>query len=191
MEGFTLPVFYLPHPARPNPHLERTREHSNDWAHRMGMLDTPTPGSGLVRDEAALAGMDYALMCAYNHPDCDGPVLDLITGWYVWVFFFDDHFMEQYEHTLAHDLPRLFGDFALDGDARDALTSDADGMKERMAGILEWHRKCVRCTEKEQRRLPGPGPLGEGVPADHAWSPSGLGASAARLAAVSRERVPH
>lgn len=99
MEAFTLPVFYLPHPARLNPHLERTREHSSDWAHRMGMLDTPTPDGGLVWDEAALAGMDYALMCAYTHPDCDGPMLDLVTDWYVWVFFFDDHFLEQYKYS--------------------------------------------------------------------------------------------
>ena len=79
MQAFELPHFYLPHPARLNPHLERAREHSMDWARRMGMLDTPTPTGGLVWDEAALAGMDYALMCAYTHPDCDGPELDLVT----------------------------------------------------------------------------------------------------------------
>lgn len=99
MEAFTLPDFYLPHPARLNPHLERTREHSTGWARRMGMLDTRAPDGGLVWDEAALAGMDYALMCAYTHPDCDGPTLDLVTDWYVWVFFFDDYFLEQYKYS--------------------------------------------------------------------------------------------
>jgi germacradienol/geosmin synthase len=43
--------------------------------------------------------MDYALMCAYTHPDCDGPTLDLITDWYVWVFFFDDHFLEHFKFS--------------------------------------------------------------------------------------------
>ncbi|WP_326821236.1 family 2 encapsulin nanocompartment cargo protein terpene cyclase [Streptosporangium sp. NBC_01756] len=103
MQAFTLPDFYMPYPARINPHLERSREHSAAWARQMGMLDSPKPGGGVVWDEAALARMDYALMCAYTHPDCDGPALDLITDWYVWVFFFDDHFLEQFKYS--RDLP--------------------------------------------------------------------------------------
>lgn len=73
MQSFALPDFYVPHPARRNPNADRTREHSTAWARRMDMLDAPTPGGGLVWDEAAPARMDYALMCAYTHPDCDGP----------------------------------------------------------------------------------------------------------------------
>ena len=38
-------------------------------------------------------------MCAYTHPDCDCPTLDLVTDWYVWVFFFDDHFLELFKRT--------------------------------------------------------------------------------------------
>ncbi|HSV66014.1 MAG TPA: family 2 encapsulin nanocompartment cargo protein terpene cyclase [Mycobacteriales bacterium] len=103
MQAFTLPDFYMPYPARLNPHLERSREHSAAWAQEMGMLDAPKPGGGVVWDDAALARMDYALMCAYTHPDCDGPTLDLITDWYVWVFFFDDHFLEHFKYS--RDLP--------------------------------------------------------------------------------------
>ncbi|GHE86723.1 germacradienol/geosmin synthase [Amycolatopsis deserti] len=99
MQAFTLPEFYVPYPARLNPNLEGTRAHSMDWARRMGMLDAPKPGGGVVWTEAALAEMDYALMCAYTHPDCAGPALDLITDWYVWVFFFDDHFLEQFKYS--------------------------------------------------------------------------------------------
>ncbi|MHA6802328.1 terpene synthase family protein [Salinifilum ghardaiensis] len=99
MDAFELPDFYLPHPARINPHCERARRHSTDWARRTGMLDAEKPGGGRVWDEAALSEMDYALMCAYTHPDCDGPMLDLITDWYVWVFFFDDDFLERFKHT--------------------------------------------------------------------------------------------
>lgn len=99
MQAFALPDFYTPYPARLNPHLERTREHSAAWARRMGMLDAPKPGGGVVWDEAALTKMDYALMCAYTHPDCDGPALDLITDWYVWVFFFDDHFLKHFKYS--------------------------------------------------------------------------------------------
>jgi germacradienol/geosmin synthase len=99
MRPFELPDFYLPYPARINPHLERARVHSTAWARRMGMLEAAKPGGGVVWDEAALAGMDYPLMCAYTHPDCDGPTLDLITDWYIWVFFFDDHFLEHFKYT--------------------------------------------------------------------------------------------
>ncbi|GAA1009732.1 germacradienol/geosmin synthase [Acrocarpospora pleiomorpha] len=99
MQAFTLPDFYVPYPARLNAHVERSRAHSMAWAKEMGMLDAPKPGGGLVWDETALARMDYALMCGYTHPDCDGPTLDLITDWYVWVFFFDDHFLEEFKHS--------------------------------------------------------------------------------------------
>ncbi|MQS36702.1 terpene synthase family protein [Streptomyces katsurahamanus] len=98
-QPFELPVFYVPHPARLNPHLEEARAHSGQWALRMGMLDTPRPGGGMVWDKAALDAMDYALLCAYTHPDCDSPTLDLVTDWYVWVFFFDDHFLEQFKYS--------------------------------------------------------------------------------------------
>jgi germacradienol/geosmin synthase len=98
-QAFRLPDFYLPYPARLNPNLERARGHSMAWAKDMGMLDAPKPGGGVVWDEPALARMDYALMCAYTHPDCDGPTLDLITDWYTWVFFFDDHFLEQFKYS--------------------------------------------------------------------------------------------
>ena len=102
MDAFVLPGFYLPYPARLNPYLEQARAHSMAWARDMGMLSAPRPGGGVVWDEAALAAMDYALLCAYTHPDCDGGTLDLITDWYVWVFFFDDHFLETFKHTRDH-----------------------------------------------------------------------------------------
>lgn len=97
MPAFTLPDFYLPHPARRNPHESHAREHSTAWARRMGMLDCRAPSGRLVWDEADLAAHDYALMCAYTHPDCDAGTLDLVTDWYVWVFFFDDHFLELFK----------------------------------------------------------------------------------------------
>ncbi|MFI6855157.1 germacradienol/geosmin synthase Cyc2 [Streptomyces sp. NPDC050416] len=93
-QPFELPHFYMPHPPRLNPHLEEARAHSAEWAREMGMLE----GSG-VWDQADLDAHDYGLLCAYTHPDCDGPALSLITDWYVWVFFFDDHFLEKYKRS--------------------------------------------------------------------------------------------
>ncbi|MFH8899548.1 germacradienol/geosmin synthase Cyc2 [Streptomyces coeruleorubidus] len=93
-QPFELPHFYMPHPARLNPHLDEARAHSSEWARDMGMLE----GSG-VWEQADLDAHDYGLLCAYTHPDCDGPDLSLITDWYVWVFFFDDHFLEKYKRS--------------------------------------------------------------------------------------------
>ncbi|MFW6693245.1 terpene synthase family protein [Streptomyces sp. MAR4 CNX-425] len=91
-QPFELPAFYLPWPARLNPHVEQARTHSRAWARGMGMLE----GSG-IWDTADLDAHDYALLCAYTHPDCSADVLSLVTDWYVWVFFFDDHFVEAFK----------------------------------------------------------------------------------------------
>jgi len=93
-QPFELPDFYLPYPARLNPHLEGARLHSKQWARRMGMLE----GSG-VWTEADLDAHDYGLLCAYTHPDASAAELDLVTDWYVWVFFFDDHFLETFKRS--------------------------------------------------------------------------------------------
>ncbi|MEU3860313.1 germacradienol/geosmin synthase Cyc2 [Streptomyces sp. NPDC028722] len=93
-QPFRLPHFYMPYPARLNPHLDEARAHSTGWAREMGMLE----GSGIWQ-QADLEAHDYGLLCAYTHPDCDGPALSLITDWYVWVFFFDDHFLDMFKRT--------------------------------------------------------------------------------------------
>ncbi|WP_018349980.1 terpene synthase family protein [Longispora albida] len=97
MEAFTLPEFYLNHPARRNPHEQHAREHSDAWAARLGMLSEDGPDGTVVWDQAKLTANDYALMCAYTHPDAGQDMLDLITDWYVWVFYFDDRFLEFYK----------------------------------------------------------------------------------------------
>ncbi|MGW1892883.1 terpene synthase family protein [Streptomyces sp. NPDC002004] len=93
-QPFDLPRFYLPHPPRLNPHLDAARAHSVQWARDMGMLE----GSG-VWEQADLDAHDYGLLCAYTHPDCDADALSLVTDWYVWVFFFDDHFLEMFKRS--------------------------------------------------------------------------------------------
>jgi germacradienol/geosmin synthase len=109
-QAFVLPDFYVPHPARLNPNVERARTHSLAWARDRGMLGAAKPGGDVVWDEPALAAMDYALMCGYIHPDSDGPILDLITDWYTWVFFFDDHFLELFKYSRDKDGARAYLD---------------------------------------------------------------------------------
>ena len=96
-QPFQLPDFYMPYPARLNPHLDGARRHSKQWAQAMGFLE-PAQGRH-IWDESDLDRHDYGLLCAYTHPECDEPELNLITDWYVWVFFFDDHFLELYKKT--------------------------------------------------------------------------------------------
>ncbi|MGW2559487.1 terpene synthase family protein [Streptomyces sp. NPDC001514] len=93
-QPFELPDFYVPYPARLNPHVDAARQHTRAWARRMGMLE----GSGIWEQED-LDAHDYALLCAYTHPDCSAEALSLVTDWYVWVFFFDDHFLEVFKRS--------------------------------------------------------------------------------------------
>ncbi|MDQ2587344.1 terpene synthase family protein [Saccharothrix yanglingensis] len=97
-QPFQLPHFYTPYPARLNPSLERARAHTKAWAHEMDMIDVPQHGTVIWTDDD-LDSHDYALLCAYTHPDASPDDLDLVTDWYVWVFYFDDHFVELYKRN--------------------------------------------------------------------------------------------
>lgn len=102
MQPFELPEFYLPYPARLNPNLERAREHSKGWAREMDMIDVPQQGTK-IWNESDFDSHDYALLCAYTHPDASGEDLDLVSDWYVLIFYFDDHFLELFKRS--RDLP--------------------------------------------------------------------------------------
>ena len=121
-QPFELPEFYLGWPARLNPHLEGARANSKAWAGAVGILDTaPRDATPEVWDEQRFDAMDYALLCAYTHPDTLAPELDLVTCWYVWVFYFDDHFLDVFKRPVdkaggrAH-LQRLPQFMPLEGD---------------------------------------------------------------------------
>ncbi|MCK2244394.1 MULTISPECIES: cholesterol oxidase substrate-binding domain-containing protein [unclassified Crossiella] len=91
MPSFTMPRFYLPWPSRLNPHLDQARANSLDWARKMGIFDSA------LWTESRFESMELALLCAYGYPDAPGPELDVVTEWNVWVFFFDDYFVEAFK----------------------------------------------------------------------------------------------
>ncbi|WP_020391254.1 terpene synthase family protein [Kribbella catacumbae] len=97
-QPYQLPDFYVPYPARINPNLEGARAHSKAWAYEFDMIGVPQQGKE-IWDEHDFDSHDYALLCSYTHPDATGPALDLVTDWYVWVFYFDDHFLELFKKT--------------------------------------------------------------------------------------------
>lgn len=103
--SYDLPEFYTPYPARCSPHVDRARAHSKEWARSMGMIDAPRDGT-VIWTEEDLDSHDYALLCAYTHPDAAPEMLNLITDWYVWVFYFDDHFVELFKRTRDTDRAR-------------------------------------------------------------------------------------
>ena len=77
-QPFTLPEFYLPYPARLNPHLAGARAHTKAWARGMDMIDVPQAGA-VIWTERDLDAHDYALLCAYTHPDASADALDSST----------------------------------------------------------------------------------------------------------------
>jgi germacradienol/geosmin synthase len=152
MQPFELPEFYMPYPARLNPNLERAREHSKAWAYEMDMIDVPQHGTK-IWDERDFDSHDYALLCAFTHPDASGPDLDLVTDWYVWVFYFDDHFLELFKRT--RDLPaarayldRIAAFMPVDGE----ITETPENPVERGLADL-WTRTVPSHSEDFRRRF--------------------------------------
>ncbi|MQY06595.1 terpene synthase family protein [Actinomadura macrotermitis] len=157
MQPFELPEFYVPHPARLHPHLEGARAHSTAWARRMGMLDdTRDPGTPEIWDEAELDAHDYPLLCAYTHPDCSPADLELITDWYVWVFYFDDHFLEVYKRTRDQEGARAYLDrlaaFMEPGCALEPANAAERGLADLWARTVPamsdaWRRRFTESTD--------------------------------------------
>ncbi|MFI5591856.1 germacradienol/geosmin synthase [Amycolatopsis sp. NPDC051758] len=142
----------MPYPARLNPHLERARTHSKAWAYEMDMIDVPQHGT-VIWDEHDLDSHDYALLCAYTHPDAGAEELDLITDWYVWVFYFDDHFLELYKRTGDIDSARTYLDrLNLFMPADGAITATPENPVE--AGLTDlWNRTVPHRTDGWRRRF--------------------------------------
>ncbi|MBE8520833.1 germacradienol/geosmin synthase [Amycolatopsis sp. H6(2020)] len=151
-QPFVLPEFYLPYPARLNPHLERAREHSKAWARELDMIDVPQHGT-VIWTEHDLDSHDYALLCAYTHPDAGAGELDLITDWYVWVFYFDDHFLELYKRTGDIDSARGYLDrLELFMPAEGEITATPENPVER--GLTDlWNRTVPHRSAGWRRRF--------------------------------------
>jgi len=141
MARFEMPRFYLPWPPRLNPALESARAHTRAWASEMGIIGAPPGEQGAIWDEAKLEAMDFGMLCAFTHPDAPPPTLDLVTDWYVWVFYLDDHFVELYKRPRdqagaeAH-LERLKAFFPIDPSA--GVPEPANAVERALADL--WPR---------------------------------------------------
>ena len=92
---FAYPEFYLPWPARENPHRDAARERDRAWAEAMGMH-----GEG-VWDGARFDAFDVAGAAAYCFPDAPAPMLALLADWGNWAFYLDDMLLERFKR--GHD----------------------------------------------------------------------------------------
>jgi germacradienol/geosmin synthase len=122
--------------------------------------------------------------------------------------------VQQFEHTVATELPALFNDLNLDTSTREKLKRYVKNLENWMAGVLAWHRATGRYVEPILRQSPTVGralhsltELGTsaariamaratGVPEQQAVAPparhdlTGLGTSAARIAMARATGVP-
>ena len=157
MQPFKLPDFYLPYPARCNPGLKTARSHSKSWARQMDMIDVPQQGTA-IWTERDFDAHDYALLCSYTHPDAAPEELDLVTEWYVWVFYFDDHFLEMFKRS--HDLPgarayldALAGFMPVDGEISPSPSNPVErGLADLWARTVpvhtaDWRRRFAESTK--------------------------------------------
>ena len=153
-QPFELPDFYVPHPATLNPHLDHARTHTRQWARGMGMLE----GSG-VWDEHDLDSHDYALLCAYTHPDCSAEELALVTDWYVWVFFFDDHFLELFKRTQDRKGGKAYLEVMLVNAKTNRVEgrgffNDPDFLLEACRGLVGRYNFCLSNFAYNQAQIP-------------------------------------
>ncbi|MEV7525318.1 germacradienol/geosmin synthase [Streptomyces sp. NPDC091371] len=145
-QPFQLPDFYVPYPARLNPHLEDARTHTKQWARDFGMLE----GSG-VWEESDLDSHDYALLCSYTHPDCDADALSLVTDWYVWVFFFDDHFLEMFKRSKDRDGAKRYLDRLAAFMPMDLANGFPEATNPVEAGLADLWRRTVPAMSADWR----------------------------------------
>ncbi|MFF9479740.1 germacradienol/geosmin synthase [Streptomyces sp. NPDC014733] len=148
-----MPDLYRPWPAHLNPHLPTARHNARRWAERMGFLDCRGPDGSPIWTPTALDAMDYALMNAYVHPRCPRDTLDLLTAWYVWVFFFDDRFLRCYKDTGDYESAKSYVErLALFCPSRPTPVPRPTNPDENALTDL-WHRTVSGMSEHFQRRF--------------------------------------
>ena len=160
MPAFELPDLYMPYPARRNLNVDATRVHTKAWTMQMGMIGPPggtkSTGftSGFTWDEADFDAHEFALLCAYTHPDLPPSELDLMADWYVWLFFFDDYFLEAFKRPNdvaggKRFLARLWQFLPLD--PTQPRATPINPVERGMAEL--WTRTCIGSTPAWRARF--------------------------------------
>ncbi|MER7849799.1 terpene synthase [Kitasatospora sp. NPDC096077] len=120
MDSLSRQQFHMPFEARLNPHLDRARAHTRQWARKMGMFDAKYvqwPGRW---SEEKFEQADFPLFIALTHPDADARELEVVTDWHVALWFVDDLFLPLYRRghdraSAGAQVERLMQFLPLDG----------------------------------------------------------------------------
>lgn len=91
--GGALPEFYLPYPARTSPHLDRAREFAARWHRDIGLAQCGVWSADWTDRQ------DLALWAALGVPDASAEVVELVAGFGVWAFHWDDFFGDRFKRT--------------------------------------------------------------------------------------------
>ncbi|MGP4093866.1 terpene synthase family protein [Nonomuraea sp. KM90] len=108
--SFEMPIPYQPAPARLSPHADGAHVHSLAWARGMGLFDCEDGRGERVWDEERFDSMRIPLLAAYCHPDAAPEKLNLVSDWYVWMFWFDDHFARTFKRPGARQQAKEYLD---------------------------------------------------------------------------------
>ena len=90
------------------------------------------------------------MLCAYTHPDTTENLLNLVTDWYVWVFYFDDHFLQLFKRSHDLDGARAYLDalpafMPLDGQITESPANPVE------AGLADLWARTVPARSSEWR----------------------------------------
>ncbi|WP_237101242.1 germacradienol/geosmin synthase, partial [Nonomuraea sp. MG754425] len=88
-------------PPRLSPFAASVVAHSTLWARDMGMFEPVDRWGAPLWDEVRFESMAIPLMAAYGHPDATPGKLELVSDWYVWAYWFDDHFTRMFKQPRA------------------------------------------------------------------------------------------
>ena len=93
-DTFQIPSFYMPFPARVNPHVDETRPRVRAWAHSMGLLEPQHTDSHHGGWSAEIFDRaDFTRFTALTYPHASARELELLSGWHSVIWCLDDIFL--------------------------------------------------------------------------------------------------
>ncbi|ATL26532.1 hypothetical protein KY5_1514 [Streptomyces formicae] len=146
-----MPDILNPFPYRVSPHVEQARAHLGEWTRRIG----------LVRRDAArrrFEKADFGWFAAMVYPTADAERLELMAGWFAWLFLVDDqlddgrvgHSPEQVKEVFA-GMRAVLGSAdhgaaaAVDPELPAAVSSLADlWLRSSSDATAHWRRRFVQ-----------------------------------------------
>ncbi|MFF8376010.1 hypothetical protein ACF07V_07775 [Streptomyces sp. NPDC015661] len=96
-----VPLLWMPHALRVNPHLPALHEENESWARAMGMLEghPGSPARPPIWSRAKFHAMTVDQLTAWTLPDASLSDLRLNHRFNIWALAWDDHFASAFKQT--------------------------------------------------------------------------------------------